>query len=93
MKLSVTLLKKGVHDQLLLAHKFLALLEAVRLTFDVNNGAVMEDAIQDSGGDVDVGKDLVPLGEGLIGCEDGRGLLITSSDQLKEEICPLNVHR
>ena len=39
---------------------FLAFFEAVRLAFDVNNGAVMQDTIQDSGGNGDVGKDLVP---------------------------------
>ena len=51
---------------MLLAHKFLALLQAVRLTLDVDNGAVMQDTVQDGEGDGDVGKDLVPLGKGLI---------------------------
>ena len=75
-----------------MAHKFLAFLEAVRLAFDVNNGAVMQDTIQDSGGNGDVGKDLVPLGEGLIGSEDGGGLLIASGNQLEKQISALNVH-
>ena len=64
-----------------LAHKFLAFLEAVRLTLDVNNGAVMQDTVQDSGGNGDVGKDLVPLGEGLVGSENGGCLLIASGQQ------------
>ena len=34
-------LKKSVHDLLLLAHKFLAFFQTVRLTLDVDNGAVM----------------------------------------------------
>ena len=87
------MLKKSVHDLLLLAHKFLAFLETVRLAFDVNNGAVMQDAIQDGGGNSDVGKDLVPLGEGFIGSKDGRGLLIAPGNQLEKQICALNVHR
>ena len=92
-KLGVSLLKKSVHDLLLLAHKFLAFLEAVRLAFDVDHSTVMQDTIQDGGGDGDVGKDLVPLGEGLIGGEDGGGLLIASGNQLEKQIRALNVHR
>ena len=90
-KSGVSLLKKSVHDLLLLAHKFLAFLETVRLAFDVNNGAVMQDTIQDSGGNGDVGKDLVPLGEGLIGSEDGGGLLIASGNQLEKQITLLSL--
>ena len=92
-KSGVTLLKKSVHDLLLMAHKFLAFLEAVRLAFDVNNGAVMQDTIQDSGGNGDVSKDLVPLRKGFIRCEDSGGLLIPSGNQLEKQICALNVHR
>ena len=57
---------------LLLAHKFLEFLESVRLALDVNDSAVMQNTIQDGGGNGDVGKDFVPLGESLIGSEDGR---------------------
>ena len=78
------MLKKSVHDLLLLAHKFFAFLETVRLAFDVNNGAVMQDTVQDGGGDGNIGKDLVPLGEGLIGSEDGGSLLITPGNQLEK---------
>ncbi len=48
---------------LFLTHKFLAFFQTVRLALDVNDSAVMQDAVQDGGGDGDVGKDLVPLGE------------------------------
>ena len=92
-KLSVTLLKKGVDNLLFLTHKLLTFLEAIRLAFDVNNGAVMQDTIQDGGGNSDIGKNLIPLGEGLIGSEDGGGLLIAPGNQLEEEVSPLNVHR
>ena len=91
-KLRVTLLKKGVDDLLFLAHKFLAFLKTIRLAFDVDDSAVMQDTIEDSGGNGDIGKDLVPLGEGLIGREDGGGLLIAPSNQLEEEVGALNVH-
>ena len=46
-KLSVSLLKKSVHDMLFLAHEFLAFLETVRFAPDVDDGAVMQDTIED----------------------------------------------
>ena len=52
---------------LFLTHKFLAFFQTVGLALDVNDSAVMQDAVQDGGGDGDVGKDLVPLGESLVG--------------------------
>ena len=52
----------------------------------------MQDTVQVGGGDGDIGKDLVPLGEGLIGSEDGGGLLIPPGNQLEKQICALNVH-
>ena len=78
---------------LLLAHKFLAFFQAVRLALDVDNGAVMQDTVQDGGGDGDVGKDLVPLGEGLVGGEDGGCFLIPSGNELEEQVCTLDIHR
>ena len=59
---SVTsLLEKSVDDLLFLAHKFLALLQAVRLALDVNHSAVMQYPIQDCEGNRDIGEDLIPL--------------------------------
>ena len=66
-KLRVTLLKKGVNDLLFLAYKFLAFLKTIRFALNVNDSAEMQDTIEDSRGNGDVSKDLVPLGEGLIG--------------------------
>ena len=65
-KSSVSLLKKRVHNLLFLAHKFLAFFQAVGLTFDFDDGAVMQDAVQDGGGNGNVGKDFIPLREGLV---------------------------
>ena len=92
-KLSVSLRKKSIHNLLFLAHKFLAFLEAVRFPFYVDDGAVMHDAIQYGGGNGDVGKDFVPLREGFVGSENSGGFFIAPCNQLKEEVCPLNVHR
>ena len=77
---------------LFLAHKFFAFFQAVRLTLDVDNGAVMQYTIQDGGGDGDVGKDLVPLGESLVGGKNGGRFLIPSGNELEEQVCTLDVH-
>ena len=86
------MLKKNVDDLLFLAHEFLAFFQTVRLALDVNDSAVMQDTIQDGGGDGDVGKDLVPLGEGLVGGKNGGRFLIPSGNELEEQVCTLDVH-
>ena len=48
--------------------------------------------VQDGGCNGDVSEDLVPLGEGLVGSKDGRGLLIAPGDELEEQVRTLNVH-
>ena len=78
---------------LFLTHKFLAFLQAVGLALDVDHGAVMQDAVQDGRGNRDIGKDLIPLGEGLVGGKDGRCLLVAPGNELKEQVCALDVHR
>ncbi len=77
---------------LFLAHKFFMFFQAVRLTLDVDNGAVMQYPIQDGGGNGNVGKDLVPLGEGLVGGKDGGGFLIPPGNELTEQVCALDIH-
>ena len=80
--------KKSVYELLFLAHKFLAFLQAIRLALYVDHGAVMQDAIQNGEGNGDVGKDLVPLGEGLVGCKDSGRFLVPPDNELKEEFAP-----
>ena len=65
---------------------------AVTIEVDVDNGAVIQYAIQDSGGDGNVGKDLVPLGEGLVEGKDAGRFLIPPSNELEEQIGALNIH-
>ena len=83
-KSAAALLKKSVHDLLFLTHKFFAFFQPVRLALDVDNGAVMQYTIQNSGGDGDVGKDLIPLGEGLVGGKNGGRFLIPSGNELEK---------
>ncbi len=48
---------------LLLLPVFLSLFEAVALALNIYDGTVMQDTIEDCGGNGDIGEDLVPLGE------------------------------
>lgn len=91
-KSGTSLLKKSVHDLLLLAHKFLAFFQSIRFALDVDYSAMMQNPVQDGGGDGDIGKYLVPLGEGLVRGKHGGGFLIPSGKELKEQICALNIH-
>ncbi len=87
------MVKKGIDDLLFLAHKFLALLETVRLALDINDGAVMQDSVENGGGNGNVGENLVSVGEGFVGSKDGGGFLITSGDKLEKQISALDIHR
>ncbi len=86
------MLEQGIYNELFLARKFLAFFQAIGLALDVNDGTVMQDTVKDRGVDRDVGKDLVPLGEGLVGDKDGGSLLIASGNELEKEVCALDVH-
>jgi len=47
----------------------------------------MDDALDESGPAGGVREDGMPLGEGEIGGEDEALLLVTSTDDLEEEVC------
>ncbi len=55
------MVKKGIDDLLFPAHKFLAFLESVRLALDVNDGAVVQDTVENGGGDCNVGENDMKL--------------------------------
>jgi hypothetical protein len=78
---------------LFLTHKFFTFFEPIGLALDVNHSTVMQDTIQDGGGNRDIGKDPIPLGEGLVGGEDGGRFLIPSGNELEEQVCALDIHR
>lgn len=61
------LLKGGIDDVLLLPYKLLALFEAITLALDVDDSGVMGYSVEDSQSNGDVGEDLVPLRESLVG--------------------------
>ena len=90
--LGMPLLEEGVDNVLLLLHVFLAFFQPVAFAFDVDDGAVVQDAVEDRGGDGDVGKDLVPLRKSFVAGKDCGDLLIPPGNELKEKIGSLNIH-
>ena len=58
--------KESVDVKLLLLHMFLTFFKSVALALDIDNGAMVEDAIKDGRCDGDVGEHLVPLREGFV---------------------------
>lgn len=84
--------KQGVDNVLLLFHIFFTLFQPITLALNVDDGAVMKHTIKDGRGNCHIGKNLVPLREGLVGGKDGGHLLVAPCDELKEQVSPLNIH-
>ena len=77
---------------LFLVHKSFTFFEPIGFALDVDHGAVVQDAIQDGGGNGNVGKNLVPLGGNLVRGKYGRCFLVPSGNELTEQVCALDVH-
>ena len=93
MALRNSLFEEGVVSLNFLLHILLALLEPEALALDVDDSGVMEYSVKDSGGNGNIGEDLVLLGESLVGGKNGGNPLVTSGDELEKQVSSLNVHR
>ena len=69
------------------------LLEPVAVPLDVDDLAVMQQAVQDSGSDHRIAEQLLPVSEALVRCDDGRVFLVAVRDELEKQIRLLAVHR
>ena len=76
-KSGLPLLEEGIDNVLFLLHVFLSFFESVALAFNIDDSAVMQDTVEDSSGNGDIGEDLVPLGKGFVGSKDRGGFLIS----------------
>lgn len=68
-------------------------LEPVAVAFDVDHLAVVEQSVEDGGSDHGILEEFLPVGEALVGRDDGRTLFITVRDELEEEVGILGGHR
>lgn len=65
---------------------FLFLFQPVGLALDVDREAVMEEPVDDGGGDARISEDLAPLAEAAITRQDHRPPFIMTRDELEEEM-------
>src|SRR5882672_11353931 len=66
-------------------------LEPVGIAPDVQGDGVMEDPVQDGGGDDPVAEDLPPAAEALVAGEDHGAALVAAADELKEQVGPVAI--
>ena len=64
------------------------LAEAITGALDLDDDGMVEQAVQQGGGDDGVAEDLAPFGEAAIGGEDHRSLFVAGVDELEEQVSP-----
>ena len=60
--------------------------QSVTGALDLDDDGVVQEAIQQCGGDDGVAEDLSPFSKAAIGCEDHRTLFVARVDELEEEV-------
>lgn len=63
-----------------------SLSEAVAVAFDAQDRRVMQESIEDSGGDGVVAEEFGPLTDGFVGGADGARALLAVGDDLEEVV-------
>ncbi len=63
-----------------------AVLEAPAFVADLDDVAVMREAVQESGGHLRTAKDGRPFAEGEIGGDDDRGAFVETADQVEQKL-------
>src|SRR2546421_101416 len=71
----------------------LSLLEPVALSSDVNGRGVMQQPVENGGGDRGLSEDLSPIGIALVGGQEDAAAFVAGADQLKEDRCSYRVQR
>src|SRR5262249_21130327 len=66
-------------------------LEAIGIAPDVQGDGVVEDAVQDRGGDDPVAEDLSPAPKALVTGQDHGAALVAAADELEEQVGALAV--
>ena len=76
------MLQSGLEEQARLTF----LLQPVAVALDEEGVAVVQESVENGGGEDIVAEDLAPLGDELIGGDEHAALLVTPSDELEEEV-------
>ena len=70
----------------MLGHEIGMLAEPITRSFDLDDDGVVEEAIEQRGGDNGIAEDLSPFGEAAVGGEDHGAALVAGIDQLEEQV-------
>ena len=60
--------------------------QPVAVAFDLDYDGVVEQAVEERGGDDGIAEDVAPLGEAAVGGEDHGALLVAGVDGLEEQV-------
>jgi len=60
--------------------------EPVAVSFDVHHPAVVEQPVENGGGDDLVAEQFLPVAEALVGGDDGGASLVSVTDELEEQV-------
>ena len=67
-------------------HQVGVLSQPVARPFDLDHHGMVEQAVEQSGGDDGIAEDLAPFGKAAVGGEDHRAFLVARVDELEEQI-------
>ena len=56
------------------------------MPLDVNDFTVVQEPIEDGGGDDGIAEEFLPIGKAFVRCDDGGAFLVTIGDELKKQI-------
>jgi len=67
--------------------------QSVAVPFDVDDLAVVEKPVEDSGSDHRISEEFLPVTEAFVGGDNGRTSFVAMGDELEEEVCLLGCDR
>ena len=70
----------------MLGHQIGVLTQAVAGAFDLDHHGMMEQSVEQRGGDDGIAEDLAPFGKAAVGGEDHRAFLVARVDELEEQV-------
>ena len=70
----------------MLGHEVGVLAQAVAGPLDLDDDSMVEQPIEQRGGNYRIAEDLTPFGKAAVGGEDHRALLVAGVDQLEEQV-------
>ena len=70
----------------MLGHEVGVLTQTIARAFDLDDDGVVQEAVEERGGDDGIAEDLAPFGEAAVGGQDHGALLVAGVDELEEQV-------